>query len=302
VIVRLESIARSLSSWHRAPAGVAAAALAALATLAPFPLRAASPERHPGKFVWFDLLTDEPAACERFYGGLLGWQFEAQPDHVPPYTLIRRGGDVIGGIVEVSKKKEGPAGARWLSFVSVADVDRTAAAFRAQGGTVVREPFAFPGLGKVAVVTDPQGALLGLLGQERGDPAESRKPLPGRFLWLEYVARNAEAALSFYKATLGYAVETVNGGAVNYYTLSSEGVPRAGLYQSPWKHVRSNWLPYVLVRDVKAAAQKAAALGGKVLVEPRPNVRGGSLAIVTDPSGAAIALQKWPPEAPAKAK
>jgi predicted enzyme related to lactoylglutathione lyase len=297
VIVRLENIARPHFLSRRTPARVAAAALAVLAVM---PLAAASPERHPGKFVWFDLLTDDPAACQKFYGGLLGWQFEPQAGHVPPYTLIRRDGTVVGGMVEVTKKKEGPAGARWLSFVSVSDVDRTAAAFKAQGGTIVREPFAFKGLGRVAIVSDPQGALLGLLSHEQGDPAESRKPLPGRFLWQEYVARNAEAAISFYEGVLGYAVETVkSGGPVTYYTLSSGGVPRAGLYQSPWKHVRSNWLPYVLVPDAKAYADKAASLGGRVLLEARPNVRNGSLAIVADPTGAAIALQKWPPESAA---
>ncbi len=295
--MRLESIPRSLSPSRRSPARIAAATFSLLALLALLPAAAAPPERHPGKFVWFDLLTDDPAACQTFYGGLLGWKFEPQPGRVPPYTLIRRDGVLIGGIVEVSKKKEGPAGARWLSFVSVADVDRTAAGFKAQGGTIVREPFDFKGLGRVAVVTDPQGALLGLLGHEQGDPGESRKPLPGRFLWLEYVAENAEAAMSFYKSVLGYAVETVKtGGPVTYYTLSSDGVPRAGLYQSPWKHVRSNWLPYVLVPDAKAFADKAASLGGKVLLEAQPNIRGGSLAIVADPTGAAIALQKWPPD------
>jgi len=107
--------------------------------------------------------------------------------------------------------------------------------------------------------------------------------------------------MSFYKGVFGYVVETVKtSGPVTYYSLSSGGVPRAGLYQSPWKHVRSNWLPYVLVPDAKAFADKAASLGGKVLLEAHPNVRGGSLAIVADPTGAAIALQRWPPDVPAK--
>ena len=52
--------------------------------------------------------------------------------------------------------------------------------------------------------------------------------------------------------------------------------------------------------DAAAAAKKAEALGGRILLAPKPEVRNGTLAIVTDPSGAALALQKWPIEEPAK--
>jgi predicted enzyme related to lactoylglutathione lyase len=58
--------------------------------------------------------------------------------------------------------------------------------------------------------------------------------------------------------------------------------------------VRPNWLPYVRVDDPSALARKAQALGGRVLLEPSPERRHGTLAIVADPSGAALALQKWP--------
>ena len=53
-------------------------------------------------------------------------------------------------------------------------------------------------------------------------------------------------------------------------------------------------LSSIRVEDPAAMAARAVSLGGKVLIEPRPDVRKGTLAVVTDPTGAALALQKWP--------
>jgi hypothetical protein len=58
--------------------------------------------------------------------------------------------------------------------------------------------------------------------------------------------------------------------------------------------MRPAWLPYVMVTDPAGLAERARALGGTVLFEPRADVRKGTLAIVADPSGAPLALQKWP--------
>ncbi len=71
---------------------------------------------------------------------------------------------------------------------------------------------------------------------------------------------------------------------------------RAGLLQLPpeLEGVQPNWLPYVRVEDPAALAAKVLSLGGTVVIAPRAEIRNGTLAIVTDPTGAALALQKWP--------
>jgi hypothetical protein len=66
--------------------------------------------------------------------------------------------------------------------------------------------------------------------------------------------------------------------------------------QLPWEEVQSNWLPYVKVDDPAATAARVEALGGRVLFAPSPEARNGSVALVMDPTGAAFAIQKWPPE------
>jgi hypothetical protein len=80
------------------------------------------------------------------------------------------------------------------------------------------------------------------------------------------------------------------------YFVLRHGSPRAGLFQIPSTaaNVRPNWLPYVLVDDPSALAAKATGLGGRVLLQPSADRRKGTLAIVADPTGGVVALQKFP--------
>ncbi len=255
----------------------------------------------PGKFVWHDLLTTDAPAVERFYGELFGWTFEVQKGRENPYKAIRLAGVPIGGIVDVSARKAEVPASTWLNYVSVADVDKAAAAVRSRNGKVLREPANLGSYARAAVVVDPQGALFGLARISRGDPPDGVPAPIGAFLWMEYVAEDAPGALAFYKDALGFTADPVEDGTkVEYFALKSADAPRAGLYASPWKEVRSNWLPYIRVADAAAAAKKAESLGGRIALAPRPEVRNGTLAIVTDPSGAAVALQQWPIPEPAK--
>jgi uncharacterized protein len=248
----------------------------------------------PGKFVWFDLVTNDAKAAEAYYGGLFGWTFEVLKDHEPPYKVIREKGQPIGGLVDMTTRKEQLPESTWLGYVSVPDVDAAAAAFKNKGGAVLKEPFDVAGLARAAVVTDPQNALLGLIRIARGDPPDT-PPANGRFLWIEHMAKDAPAAVAFYRDALGYDAKAIDAGVtIDYWALGRGGKNRAGLYATPWKELNSNWLPYVLVADAAAAAGKAKALGGRVVLAPRADVRDGSLAIVVDPTGAALALQKYP--------
>jgi predicted enzyme related to lactoylglutathione lyase len=255
-----------------------------------------APQGQPaGEFVWHDLLTDNPAASRAFYGALLGWTFEETDGIDPGYTLIRHDGRPIGGIVPLSPHERGDAGSQWLTYVTVADVDRAAAAFADAGGRVLRKPLSTRRGVRVAVVVDPQGAAIGLAS--RGpvvEAATADPPTLHHWLWMEYVARDASAALQFYGTAVGFANEVSEARENFTYYLLTTDRPRAGLYLSPWQRETSAWLPYIRVSDPAATAARAVELGGTVALPPRPGVRAGSLAIVLDPSGAPIALQRFP--------
>jgi hypothetical protein len=247
-----------------------------------------------GRFVWQDLMTPDAAACRKFYAELLGWSFQETTRNDKPYFIARLGGRPVGGIVEVKDPRVKDAA--WLSYLSVDDIDRAVSQVTAAGGQVLVAPLRIGGIGRIAAVTDPEGAPLGLAGLEIEPPAEPADPPLARFFWREYFAHDAAKSLAFYRDLDGYQ-ETLSArpGAVAYHLLERNGL-QAGLFQLPEEMsvVKSNWLPYLRVDDPAAMAAKVAALGGRVILPPRPELRNGTVAIVADPTGGAVALQKWP--------
>jgi predicted enzyme related to lactoylglutathione lyase len=247
-----------------------------------------------GRFVWHDLVTRDAAACRAFYGSLLGWEFDSTTRNGRPYVIVRAHGQPAGGIVERAEMKTEHAA--WLTYLSVPDLEAAIGQVTGAGGKVLLAPTAVGAYGRVAVVLDPQGAPLGLAGVTGTLAAEPAQPVLNRFFWMEYLAKDGPAALAFYKGLGGYQSRvSVTEGGIEYNVLTRQR-SRAGLRQLPaaLKGVEPNWLPYVRVDDPAALAAKARSLGGKVLLEPRAEIRTGTLAIVSDPTGGTVALQKWP--------
>jgi len=256
---------------------------------------ASAPGYHPGKFVWHDLVTRDPASCRRFYGALLGWEFQDTKRSGRPYAVARVGGQPVAGIVVHPEPGDDPA--LWLSYLSVPDVDGAVEKVSAAGGKTLYAPVDLAGAARVAVVADPQGAALGLARLLDGDPDDPARPRRGHFFWMEYLAADAPGAVEFYRGVFDFEISVdPKAKNVEYHVLRRDGRSRAGLFQLPKENekVDPNWLPYVLVDDPASLAGRVESLGGTVILAPRPEIRGGTLAIVADPTGGALALQKWP--------
>jgi uncharacterized protein len=271
--------------WHAA--APAPQSFAAAASAAP-------PPAATGEFVWHDLVTDNPATAQTFYGSLFGWTFERGEGIDPGYTIIKHGKLPIGGIITRRSTDAADSGpSQWLAYVMVSDVDKVAGGFRQAGGRIFRGPLQARKDLRVAAVADPQGAPLGLASRGPHMETTSASGLH-EWLWMEYIAQDPDAALKFYADVVGFRSEISETRENFTYYLLSTAAPRAGLFRSLWQRDTSAWLPYVRVEDPAAMAARVKALGGSVVISPQPRVRNGSLAIVLDPSGAALALQKFP--------
>ena len=246
-----------------------------------------------GKFVWRDLVTEDPDAVKPFYAGLLGWEFVETRALGAPYTLVRSGGQFIAGISRTRRPRPDQPVSQWLSFMSVASVDRAVEQTRAAGGSVVAGPLDLPNVGRGAVVLDPDGAPLGLLRSAVGDPADVASPALNRFMWTEHLSRDPQASAAFYASLAGFEVRKEEFAGRPYWVLV-RGRERAGLLRNPIALDRPIWLPFVRVTDPAASAASVAQLGGRILLAPRSDVRSGGMALVADPAGAVLALQKWP--------
>lgn len=250
-----------------------------------------SPEPLLGKFVWHDLVTDDPAAARRFYGELLGWTFEeAERPGGGPYTLAKSGSRYVAGLLQLADPGDGTDYSRWLAYLSVADVDAAVRQTRAAGGSALREPRQVGQVGRAAVIRDPQGAVLGLLRSERGDPDDSAPLVHGRVAWNELLTDDDAAAVAYYRALAGYGVTRATRRGGTYFTLSAGERPRAGVLQNPMAGTPSIWLTHFAVSDAAAAARKAAELGATVLLAPSAQLRDGRMALIADPTGAILAL------------
>jgi len=255
-----------------------------------------SNSRQIGQFVWYDLLTNDLQGAKRFYGGLFGWTFDDGGEESPVFTTILHHGRPIGGIAATQEMRRDVNVSQWVSNLSVADVDQAVETVRRLGGTVEAEPQELPNRGRVAVVRDNQRALLALVSSPTGDPPLDRTEVGGWF-WTELWTRDAGASLAFYQELGGYQhIEYDGGTGGDYYMLQRAEDNVAGVLAYNLETVEPNWLPYILVEDPVSLVERVEELGGRVLFPPNPDIREGSVAVIADPSGAAVTIQKWPPE------
>ena len=88
-------------------------------------------------------------------------------------------------------------------------------------------------------------------------------------------------------------VNTIDRRGGQYTLLASNGKNRAGILKKPSDKITPVWLTYFGVDDPAAAAVLAESLGGKIILPASQELRDGTMAIVTDPSGAVLVLQNW---------
>lgn len=248
-----------------------------------------------GKAVWHDLITEDISAARTFYSGLFGWTLEsAKASNGKQYLLARHSNVYVAGLLEASPRADGQSISRWLPYISVSDVDTSAALTKATGGSVVVSPrdVAF---GRVAAIADPEGAIIGLARSAIGDPDDATTAaVAGAVVWNELLSNDSEAAAAFYERVFAYdAVPTSRRGG-EYTMLRAANEDRAGILPNPAPEWEPVWLTYFGVSDPAAAAARAKQLGGSIIAPVSDELRDGTMAVVADPSGAILVLQKIP--------
>lgn len=257
-------------------------------------------ERHNGKVVWRDLLTNTPEASRRFYGELFGWEFEQPRVFIgvgagDAYMLIRHNGRLIGGMVDTKALGKTENISQWITTISVADIDAAVGRVAAAGGRVINAPESIGDRGRMAVIEDSTGALFAMIETKGGDPADTEPERDG-WLWDELWTGDVEHATGFYQAVFGFqhTDHAIEDSDRNYRVLKYAEKPRAGVLRNPFEGERPVWVNYIRVEDPAAMTAKVEGLGGRVLVDAQARPIGGEVALIAGPSGAGVALQTWP--------
>ena len=118
-----------------------------------------------GRILWNELNTRDVEGAKAYYGAVCGWTFDSMPmAQGGEYTVGKIGDDMIGGIFDMTGMPGLEyAPAHWLTYFGVDDVDASVKVSTETGGKVIREPFDIPNVGRIALVEDATGAVIGLM-------------------------------------------------------------------------------------------------------------------------------------------
>lgn len=114
-----------------------------------------------GAFYWNELMTRDVEAVKSFYGGTIGWSFEGMPMPEGTYWVAKMNGAPVGGIFPMSGPAFEGVPEHWMAYLAVDDVDARVKSATAAGATLVRPSFDVPNVGRIAILKQPGGAVIG---------------------------------------------------------------------------------------------------------------------------------------------
>ena len=216
-----------------------------------------NPNRLPGKFVWFELVSKDVKKAQTFYGEVFGWKVQQFPMANATYEMIYAGDTMIGSYAATRSDRE-PS--YWLSCVSVEDVDAAARAAAVNGGKVIEAPSIFRASSAGRASRTRKGlnftcsTISGAINRTHSQPLTDVgcgtsctppiRPRPSRFTKRCSVfptARWTWVPTAYHIVSQG----GVDRGGVTHYLMN--GVRRTGYPTSRWtiltrrSHGRRNW-------------------------------------------------------------
>jgi predicted enzyme related to lactoylglutathione lyase len=247
-----------------------------------------------GKFIWHDLMTSDVDKAVAFYTDLFGWTVHEvdMAREIGKYKMIRAAGKEQGGFVPLPPE-DSHLPSRWICYGTVEDVDAAAAKAVELGGQAPETGMDVPGVGRFAVIVDPQGAAVSPYRPERwpeeGNPGSGQ---PGTFVWHELLASDPEEEGRFFSEIFGWTTEEMDMGPMGtYYLFKRPDKPEiyaGGMLRHP--SGPSSWLLYIGVEDADATAARIEPLGGKLWVKPKDIPGVGRMAVAGDPMEALFAI------------
>lgn len=239
-------------------------------------------------FVWYELCTNDMDGAKAFYGKLFGWTASPFPgEGAPDYQIFEMAGTGVGGLMPLPDGMPKPF---WLGYVGVADADAAIASAKAAGATVHRE-MDIPEVGKIGLLSDPQGcgyALIQGYSERKSEAFDQGKPGHGN--WHELYSPDPVAGFDYYAGQYGWTKgRTMPMGEMGDYQLfQADGVDIGGMMKAP-PNVPPAWGYYFGVPDIDAAVETINANDGTIVHGPTEVPGGAWIVQLTDPQGAFVA-------------
>lgn len=233
---------------------------------------------------WVDLNTPDVEGAVDFYSRLLNWDIEKTPTPMGDYYIARQHGHQVAGLMGQSDETAGTS-PMWTMYINVESADETAGKVEPAGGRLLSGPFDIPD-GRVAVVSDPSGALFGIISTPLQHSDKKWFSVEaGAVCWVELLSRDPERAEPFYSSVFGWDAETSDASGTAYTTFALDGDQVAGMLPMPNEvpdSAPSHWIVYFAVDDCEEAEKRAEELGGRVL-RKTADIEVGRFAVLEDP-------------------
>jgi len=249
--------------------------------------------RH-GDFIWYELLTSNPGAAKQFYGAVLGWRTRRAEGSPVEYQIFSTSEADVSGLM-VIPPDAASSGMRpgWLGYIGVDNVDDVVTAILADGGRRHVPPTDILGVGRFALMADPQGVPFYVMrGMMEGTSTSFAPGKTGHCHWNELATTDQEAALAFYTRHFGWQRGDAMpmGEMGEYRFITHHGGPVGAVMRRMPGGPSPVWTSYFGVVDIDAAAAAVSGAGGTIHHGP-VEVPGGVFIIVgSDPQGAMFGL------------
>lgn len=246
---------------------------------------------------WVDVSPKDAEAARAFYAALFNWEYEVGGADTGGYAMCTLRGLNAAGMMGAAPAEMPTV---WTTYLATDDVDATLAKVTAAGGTVMMPAMDVMQAGRMAVVVDPTGAVVGLwqAGEHTGAQVANE---PGGFSWSELSTTDVSRATAFYTEVFGYTYEemSMGEGVPPYMVFTPPGYSASGgIMQKPASlpaEIPSFWMTYFSVADTDASVAIVEKHGGTVMMPPT-DMPYGRFAVVMDPQGAVFTLIKPPTE------
>ncbi|HEX8063314.1 MAG TPA: VOC family protein [Allosphingosinicella sp.] len=249
-----------------------------------------SRNRH-GSFVWYELLTTDPDAAAAFYGDVIGWTAAGAGQPGVDYRIFSAEKSPVAGHM---KLPDGAAGmgmrAGWLGYIGVEDVDSAVADILESGGTVQMPAMDMEGIGRMALVSDPQGVPFYVMRGESGKASTAFSPTKaGHCRWNELSTPDQDGALVFYTGRFGWEQGDVMpmGEMGGYQFINHEGGMIGAMMTAPPGRP-AGWNFAFGVPSIDSAAERIPAGGGTIHHGPVEVPGGDWVIMASDPQGVAF--------------
>ena len=245
-----------------------------------------------GRILWYELLTTDMKAAEKFYTAIVGWTVKPFAESPNPYDMWHRSdGTPIGGVMTIPQGLNFPP--HWGMYIGVPKLEDAVSEIQRKGGKTLSEVIDVPTVGRMRTMKDPQGAAFSVYEPASPPQGPEAEPQVGDVSWHELHTTDAEAAFTFYTETFGWKpTETMDMGPMGKYHMFGRAYPLGGIMKKmpEMANAPPHWALYFRVPSVDASVETVKANGGKVINGPMDVPGGDRIINGIDPQGGFFSL------------